>query len=126
MKNHWLQVYNKKNKPYWTAEFYSNSTYILSPRRVDLINFQKSFNGHLTLAFKNAVYMQSDLQLNLFLNSCRKYIDCYTSKICNYEKMNKIESFELYDLSFVSLNVSSNFEDIILIFNYQSSNQSPD
>lgn len=119
MKNHWLQNYKNRTDSYWTVEFYNKKTYILSPRRVCLINFQKYTNGNLGLRFKNASHMQGDHPLNLLFGSCVKYIDCWTSKICNYTKINFKESFELSDLSFVSLNLDSNFEDIILKFDYQ-------
>lgn len=123
MKNHWLQNYKKRNNNYWTAEFYGNNSYILSPRRVDLLNFNKIIKGGLSLIFKNAVHMQADQLLNNFFSSCQKHIDCWTSKLCSYNKMDQIESFELYDLSFVSLSLGSNFEDIVLKFNYENLKQ---
>ena len=124
MKNHWLQLYKKRQNKYWTAEFLSNSTYILSPRRVDLSNKDSKdnfdiFNGKIGIIFKNAIHMTGDQQLQSFFLNCTKNIKNWFTRLYKYEQLKQIEFYELHDLSFCSLGLNENFDDLILIFEYE-------
>lgn len=127
MKNYWLQNYRKRNANYWTAEFSSNNCYILSPRRIYLLNSQNFnyFKGNVCLIFKNAV-IQNDQALTTFFSACQSHIENWTSKLSRYDTTHKIESYELYDLSYDSLILSSNFEDLILKFDYDDMKYFPE
>lgn len=44
MKNHWIQVYEKKNKKIWTVEFSENGIFSLKPRRVQVVDHNESLS----------------------------------------------------------------------------------
>lgn len=130
MKNHWLQIYKKRNSSYWTTEFFCNdgSCYNLNPRRVDLLDFKENQlpQGSLILIFKNAVSGKVDQFWSNFFSNCQNHIDNWFNRISKYKNLKKIESYEFYDLSYASLSLGSNFEDLILKFHYEDAKHFPE
>ena len=55
MKNHWIQLYEKKKKKIWTSEFSKNGLFSLKARRVDVIDSSMS-SGSVSIIFKDAMY----------------------------------------------------------------------
>jgi len=126
MKNHWLQVYKRKNKGFWTAEFLENGSFILNPRRVDLLNARSSFAsiglgiGRVGVIFKNSALGNSDLELFNFLGTAKHRMHRWDANIRHYEGFAKEqEFFELKYLVFDSISMGINVDDIKVLFEYR-------
>ena len=52
MKNHWIQLYEKKKKKIWTSEFSKNGLFSLKARRVDVIDSSMA-SGSVSIIFKD-------------------------------------------------------------------------
>lgn len=124
MKNHWLKVHEQK-KRFWTAEFTKNGTYVLRPRRVDVINakytlgFMGVTTGIATLNFKGGMIANNDKELVDFMIDSRKSMKGWLSRLRQYAGIsNEVKYYELTDLRFDNIGVGIDIEDIQLSFHY--------
>ena len=123
MRNHWLQVYKKKNKQLWTAEFSKNAIYQLKPRRVEIDSSTKlgfmSSGGFLSIIFKDARFSTGDPELTAFVSkaSYDKLLG-YVSRIRMYNGLEEKENYELTHLCYTKMTSGQNPDDLVFTFNF--------
>jgi hypothetical protein len=125
MKNYWIQVYEKKKKRIWTAEFSRNALFCLKPRVVDVVDpkyYLVGKLGQVPIIFKDAMFAHNDKELLNFLSDVHKN-DMY-SMVCRfrvYQGMTKeVENYELTGLQYGNLGSGSSVDDIKLTFMFKS------
>lgn len=124
MKNHWIQLYEKKNKKIWTIEFSKKGFYHLKPRRVEVIEPQYSLSllgqnkGMVSLAFKDAMLAINDHELMNFLADVhRNKLKNFMARLRMYQGLKEVENYELTDLTYQSL-TNLSIDDIKFTFDF--------
>ena len=126
MKNHWIKVHKKKNSYFWTAEFSSNGSYILNPRKVEVENprnlllFMGNVTGRMGLTFKDSVFSTNDQELLDFFTEIRRGMSSWQCCLRYYQsELNPIEYFELNNLSYISISMGKSIYDLKASFDYK-------
>ena len=107
MKNHWLQLYEKKKRKIWTAEFSTNGVFVLKPRTVNIIDPKYSLgilgqnHGSVSVIFKDAMLAVGDRELLNFLSEAHRYgLSGYSSCLRMYQGLSEVENYQLSGLSY--------------------------
>jgi hypothetical protein len=127
MKNHWIQVYEKKKRKIWTAEFSKNGIYSLKPRRVSVVDPKYSLglmgqnHGMVSIIFKDAMFAINDKELMDFLSDAHYHnMSGYNSRIRMYQGLSvELENYELTGLSYDSLGSGDSLDDIKFTFSFK-------
>jgi hypothetical protein len=124
MKNHWLRLNQQKRNRFWTAEFSRLGTYLLRPRRADVLDASRTVrhatSGHAAVSFAGGMVNSSDKELIDFVIECRKGMDGWVCRLRYYASLlHELEYFELTDLSSPSVGMGVSFEDIKVGFAFQ-------
>lgn len=127
MKNHWIQVYEKKNKKIWTAEFSENGIFSLKPRRVQVVDHNESLGilglnyGVVSIVFKDAMLASNDKELMNFLSDAHRHnMTGYVSRLKMYQGLSgELEQYELTGLSYNSMGSGDTIDDIKLTFRFK-------
>lgn len=119
MKNHWLQLYEKKKQRSWTAEFIRNSSTMLRPRRVFISDEDVLGSaGQVELIFQNSFIYQSDNELLDLFNEARHSMVNWHCYLRLYTGLTEIQHYELRDLMYVYTGGASSIQDTKFIFHF--------
>ena len=127
MKNHWIQVYEKKNKKIWTVEFSEKGIFSLKPRRVQVVDHNESLSilglnyGVVSIVFKDAMLASNDKELMNFLSDAHRHnMVGYVSRLKMYQDLSgELEQYELTGLSYNSMGSGDTIDDIKLTFRFK-------
>lgn len=127
MKNHWIQVYEKKKRKIWTAEFSKNGIFSLRPRRVYVVDPKYSLglfgqnHGVVSIVFKDAMFAVNDKELMDFLSDSHYHnMSGYVSRLRIYQGLSvELEYYELTGLSYDSMGSGDSLDDIKLTFSFK-------
>lgn len=116
MKNHWVDLYEKKKKKIWTVEFSKNGLFSLKPRKIgiDDINSLNYQSGMVSILFYDSMFALNDYELMDFINEAHKSkLSGYVSRIRLYQGLSKeLEGYELTGLKYDSVSSGDDINDI--------------
>ena len=121
MKNHWIEIHQRKGQSWWTAEFHNYSSLVLPARVAELVDDRPLRCGcgqiHLTFNVHGA-----DKQLFQFLAGAKaSKMSSYYASLHRYQGVFpvaiELENYELFDLSFQSL-CAITVTSIVLVFDF--------
>ena len=125
MKNHWIQLYEKKKKNIWTAAFSFNAIFLLQPRQVTVVDPKYSLGilgqnrGTVSIIFKDAMFSTGDKELLGFLvDAHRTKMTGYYSLLRKYQGLKEVEQFQLTGLTYNSLTTGVTADDIKFTFDF--------
>lgn len=120
MKNHWLKLFERKKRRFWTAEFSRNGLFVLRPRRVIITDNLSGLRPIHTveMTFRGAM-VANDPELGDFISESCKSMAGWLGRLRHYNDMlDELEYFEATDLSYGNIGVADDVKDIKFIFAY--------
>lgn len=129
MKNHWLEVYRRKQAVFWTVEFARNSQFLVKPRRVGVENAKHHLGqlgqggGNVSVIFNNSMTNMNDHELLDFLSEItRQGMANIYSRLRKFQgimSQSELENFELTGLDYPNIGMGNDPNDIKLTFKFQ-------